>query len=260
VDQSEPAKGRPDMPAVLQPMSVEKLFEELKIPAFRIVTEITSSITFFTMEKAQAILQTGVEEGVLTSDEASAFETEMKEKGILSNTAELFDRVYAVDVSDCDMHDLAFEVCTSCPFPLPHGYICKSGEEIGTAMELVDGFVSLVRLFEEDKCSFVQAANLFQQMRAAEIPDDEDDRNRKYNELPKEVRAEYELWREQQKHEKLSRLGVRRVSSFELLDGTQMDVIDIDMISLLENALVDIFGNPVSSEQKSDEKNDSEEG
>lgn len=148
------------MRVALQVISDCKLYDQLHIPVFKIVTKTAQSNRFITKEQLVHAFRMGIRKKLLSFYEVKLLEKEAKKQGIFT-LAELFDRLCSEGNPNCDMQNYKFS---------SSNFIMKGDEAIGFARELLEGLSIVAELFEENMCSIEQVGNLLQQMRSKDLP------------------------------------------------------------------------------------------
>lgn len=160
-----------------QPETESSFFSALGIPYGYLHESGCEPLLALCLVRAKNALAESVKNHGITQKEAQKIEEVLKVFGLLETMDMIFKRILAY-VIPADFTPLyCFEICTRCPVPLPHGYICQEndrGEKFDYRLDTkVEGIVVCFSLVENDQISVLDAIRICQQILSSDLIEDE---------------------------------------------------------------------------------------
>lgn len=187
---------------------VNPFLTEMGIVYFRLSGDGLNQMLLVCLEQAHGLLEQCVENCFCTADEAAAAEKKMAKGGLSPTEADFFKLIAAQPLPDNFHSDFNFKVCHSCGNPRIHGYVHdKDDDAIGKPIfTMQEGFSFCSTGVVDKHISLSTAIFLFRQMLAANLPNNDKEREERYQALPEDVRKADEESQERARRNRLSLL------------------------------------------------------
>lgn len=171
----------------------DEIFREAQIPYGHISIEGFEPETVRNRNQAYELLEEGVRNGILSQQQAEVIFEQVTAAGLLENDDKIFDRLVAYPLPEDLTSTFEFVVHTPCDdLHLPHGQVKNPGMgQSSVIYTLHNGLVFLDGMAQNKIIDPLVAIKLFQQMKAADLPLDEEDFLRRNAELPEEKRRSF---------------------------------------------------------------------
>ncbi|KKR49145.1 MAG: hypothetical protein UT86_C0001G0117 [Candidatus Magasanikbacteria bacterium GW2011_GWC2_40_17] len=172
--------------------------DALEIPYCRLSGDQIDSRLVVSLEQGRSLLQGCLDKCLIDIGKAKSIEIEMTSAGVSSDHEAFFKRVIEFTLPVGFTCDFNFEVC-DCGIPKVHGYVRnKDGDKVDdkTIFTLENGFGLCAVGVGGGFITAESGVHLFRQMVVANLPKDEEEKEKRYQALPEDVRKAYEESRE----------------------------------------------------------------
>lgn len=168
------------------------LFMLMGIPYGILVIEDHDPVVVYCLEEGRLALRKAVEKEILTTDDASIVEAAMTKAGLVKNASAFFQKVRDFVLADDHNPVHTFKLCGGCTRnPLPHGAIIGDGM-VKQFQDFWSGLKFCDEQVEEGNMNAFDSAAILKAMLAANLPQDEEDAQKRWGALPEETRKQYQ--------------------------------------------------------------------
>jgi len=153
-------------------------------------------IYVFHLKQGKSILQSFVDQQIITVEEFGLILRQMVVAGLVEDTSKVVEAVSVYALDGTFVQSCKFELCPGCLSPLPHGWVrLVDGGASNRLNNLEDGFKFVLELSQSGEFHPLDAVNVLQQMSSAGLPADKDAEKAMYQALPADVRSKVESLR-----------------------------------------------------------------
>lgn len=167
-----------------------ELFTMMGIPYGILVIEDYDPVEVYCMKDGRESLRSAVEKEILTADHAGIVKTAMIKVKLVADTSAFFQKVRDFVLADDHEPVHTFKLCNDCTRnPIPHGIIIA--EEVKQVQDFWSGLEFCDKQIEEGNMSVFDGIAILKAMLVANLPQNEEDAQKRWEALPEETRRQY---------------------------------------------------------------------
>lgn len=191
-----------------------KLFLETNIPYGTIYLEGFKPALLNNLKDGCALLEEAVANGVISKAQSNALFGEMVRAGMLEDSAAVLEKIAATNLPENFTPTVKFISC-DCELGVPHGFLKNEhGSETDKIFTLQEGMEGVDQMTNENMLNPLDAINVFKSMKAADLPLNAEDADRRYEALPEDKKI-----KPTSVHIVTIDLGGNKVNLIDLLHG-----------------------------------------